>query len=150
GVYFPEQTIRLRPEDSGTATSPTRIRPLAGNVVFSGGRSIDGWKKLGNHKHIPSAVAKHIYVADAPKVGGKRVNFRQLWVNGNKAVRLESHGDMDVTRIFDLNFTKQREVIPILFNDFKFVLVMEFFILQGWAIALMRVNDAIVHKDSIE
>src|SRR5690606_20251775 len=44
GIYFPEQTIRLRPEDSGTAVSPTRIRPLDGKAVFSGGRSIKGWK----------------------------------------------------------------------------------------------------------
>lgn len=150
GIYFPEQTIRLRPEDSGTATSPTRIRPLEGNAVFSGGRSIDGWKKLGRHKNVPSAIAKHIYVADAPKVGGKRVNFRQLWVNGNKAVRAESHGDMELPRILNWNFTKQTAVIPNVFKDFKFVPGMEFFIHQWWAIAQLRVKEAIVHKDSIE
>src|SRR5690606_30673736 len=41
-------------------------------------------------------------------------------------------------------------VIPNVFNDFKFVPGMEFFIHQWWAIAQLRVKDAIVHKDSIE
>ncbi len=140
GIYFPEQTIRLRPEDTGTAASPTRIRPLDGKVIFSGGKSIGGWKKHG----------KHIYVADAPKVGGKRVNFRQLWVNNSKAIRAESHGDMELPRILNWNFEKQTAIIPNVFKDFKFVEGMEFFIHQWWAIAQLRVKDAVVHKDSIE
>lgn len=150
GIYFPEQTIRLRPEDSGTAASPTRIRPLEGKAVFSGGRSITGWKKVGKHPHIPSMVARHVYVADAPKVGGKRVNFRQLWVDGNKAIRAESHGDMELPRILNWNFEKQTAVIPNVFEGFQFTDGMEFFIHQWWAIAQLRVKDAVVHKDSIE
>lgn len=150
GTYFPDQTIRLRPEDSGTATSPTRIRPLDGKVVFSGGRSIRGWSKLGKHRDIPTAVSRHIYVADAPKIGGKRVNFRQLWVNNNKAIRAESHGDMELPRILNWNFDKETAVIPNVFDGFKFVEGMEFFIHQWWAIAQLRVKDAVVHKDSIE
>src|SRR5690606_39498801 len=62
GIYFPEQAIQLRPEDSGTATSPTRIRPLDGKVVFSGGRRVTGWSRLGKHRDLPLAIARHIYV----------------------------------------------------------------------------------------
>lgn len=150
GTYFPDQTIQFRPEDSGTAASPTRIRPLDGKVVFSGGRSIDGWQKIGKHRDIPSSVARHIYVADAPKVGGKRVNFRQLWINNNKAIRAESHSDLELPRILNWNFDKQTAIIPNVFNGFKFTEGMEFFIHQWWAIAQLRVKDAVVHKDSIE
>lgn len=151
GTYFPEQTIRLYPEDSGTAESPTRIRPVAGDeVVLSGGRRITGWSKLGKHRDIPAAVAQHIYVADAPKVGGKRVNFRQLWINDKKATRAESHGDMELPRILNWNFDKQTAVIPNVFDTFRFTDGMEFFIHQWWAIAQLRVKDAVVHKDSIE
>lgn len=149
-VYFPDQTIQLRPEDSGTATSPTRIRSLEGKAVFSGGRSIHGWSKLGKHRDIPSAIARHIYVADAPKVSGKRVNFRQLWVNNKKAIRAESHGDMELPRILNWNFEKQTAIIPNVFEKFEFTQGMEFFIHQWWAIAQLRVKDAVVHKDSIE
>lgn len=150
GTYFPHQTIQLRPEDSGTATSPTWIRPLDGKVVFSGGRPIIGWKKLGKHRNIPSHIARHIYVAEAPKVGGKRVNFRQLWVNNKKATRAESHGDLELPRILNWNFEKQTAVIPNVFEKFEFAEGMEFFIHQWWAIAQLRVKDAVVHKDSIE
>lgn len=151
GTYFPEQTIRLFPEDSGTAESPTRIRPVAGEkVVFSGGRKITGWTKLGKHRDMPSAIARHIYVADAPKVGGKRVNFRQLWVDNKKAIRAESHSDRELPRILNWNFDKQTAVIPNVFDTFRFTEGMEFFIHQWWAIAQLRVKDAVVHKDSIE
>ncbi|PRD54184.1 L-rhamnose mutarotase [Sphingobacterium gobiense] len=151
GIYFPAQTIRLRPEDSGTPESPTRIRSIAGDkVVFSGGRKISGWTKLGKHRDIPSAVARHIYVADAPKVGGKRVNFRQLWVNDKKAIRAESHGDLELPRILNWDFDKQTAIIPNVFNGFKLTEGMEFFIHQWWAIAQLRVKNAVVHKDSIE
>ncbi|PRD49254.1 L-rhamnose mutarotase [Sphingobacterium haloxyli] len=151
GVYFPEQTIRLRPEDSGTPESPTRIRSITGDkVVFSGGRQILGWTKLGKHRDIPLAVARHIYVADAPKVGGKRVSFRQLWVNDKKAVRAESHGDLELPRILNWNFDKQTAIIPNVFSKFAFAEGMEFFIHQWWAIAQLRIKNAVVHKDSIE
>ncbi|NGM64520.1 L-rhamnose mutarotase [Sphingobacterium sp. SGR-19] len=150
GIYFPEQTIRLRPEDTGTAASPTRIRPLEGKAVFSGGRAIHGWSKLGKQRDVPSTVSRHIYVADAPKVGGKRVNFRQLWVNNKKAIRAESHGDMELPRILNWNFDKQTAIIPNVFERFEFVQGMEFFIHQWWAIAQLRVKDAVVYKDSIE
>src|SRR5690606_5308196 len=150
GTYYPHQTIRLRPEDSGTAASPTRICSLDGEVIFSGGRSINGWKKLRNRRNIPTSVARHIYVADAPKVGGKRVHFRQLWINNNKAIRAESHGDLELPRILNWNFDKQTAIIPNVFNGFQFTEGMEFFIHQWWAIAQLRVKDAVVYKDSIE
>src|SRR5690606_18576039 len=150
GIYFPEQAIQLRPEDSGTATSPTRIRPLDGKVVFSGGRRVTGWSRLGKHRDLPLAIARHIYVADVPKVGGKRVDFRQLWVNNKKAIRAESHSDLELPRILNWNFDKQTAIIPNVFDAFKFTEGMEFFIHQWWAIAQLRVKDAVVHNDSIE
>ena len=140
GTYRPEQTIRLKPEDSGTAQSPTRIRAWKGaEVIFSGGRRIEGWKKQGK-----------LYVAQAPKIGGKRVNFRQLWVNNQKAIRAESHNDLELPRILNWNFEKGTAIIPNVFPKFQLTDGMEFFIHQWWAIAQLRIKDAVIHKDSIE
>lgn len=150
GVYYPAQTILIRPEDSGTESSPTRIRPLDGSVTFSGGVPVSGWSILGKHPNLANSMAKNIYVADAPKVGGKRVNFRQLWVNDKKAIRAESHEDWSLPRIVNWNFEKETAIIPNVFKDFRFAEGMEFFIHQWWAVAQLRVKDAIVHKDSIE
>ena len=69
GTYFLYEPLRLRPEDSGLT--------IAGNnVVISGGLKITNWKKHGK-----------LMVADVPDFNGRPIDFRQLWVNGSKAVR---------------------------------------------------------------
>lgn len=151
GVYRPDQRIVFRPEDAGTANSPTRILPLKGQrVKISGGRPIKGWQPLKSHPKISKEIAKHVLVADAPKVGGKSVNFRQLWVNNKKAQRAESHKDNELPRIINWNFERASAVIPNDFKGLEFTPGMEFFIHQWWAIAQLRVKDATIHQDSIE
>ncbi len=72
GTYFLYEPLRLRPEDSGLT--------IAGNnAVISGGLKITNWKKLGK-----------LMVADVPDFNGRPIDFRQLWVNGSKAVRARS------------------------------------------------------------
>ena len=46
GIFELPEPIFIRPEDSGTAESPTVIKGLEDGVVLSGGRKINGWKKL--------------------------------------------------------------------------------------------------------
>ncbi|RZK54831.1 MAG: hypothetical protein EOO91_15205, partial [Pedobacter sp.] len=68
GIYKLDETIILKPEDSGTKESPTQIISAQNaKVVFSGGLNIKGWKKVS----IPIAgLAKeaigNIWVAEAP------------------------------------------------------------------------------------
>ena len=72
GTYFLYEPLRLRPEDSGLT--------IAGNnAVISGGLKITNWKKHGK-----------LMVADVPDFNGRPIDFRQLWVNGSKAVRARS------------------------------------------------------------
>lgn len=149
GTYRPSQTVLIRPEDSGTEASPTRIKAIGNEVVFSGGVSVSGWQKAGKHSKLLPAIAKHIYVADAPRIGGKYFPFRQLWVGDKKAIRAESHHDYELPRILNWNFEQQTAVIPNVFKNFRFEEGMEFFIHQWWAIAQLRVKQAKVTKDSI-
>ena len=46
GIYALAESIFIRPEDSGTADSPTTIKGLDDGVVLSGGRKINAWKKI--------------------------------------------------------------------------------------------------------
>lgn len=139
GVYRPAQTILLRPEDSGTEKSPTLIKGIGKEVILSGGVPVSGWKK----------AEKNIYVADAPRVGGKFFPFRQMWVGDQKAIRAESHHDYELPRILNWNFEQQTAIIPNVFKNFQFEEGMEFFIHQWWAVAQLRIKDAKVTKDSI-
>lgn len=148
-VYRPAQTIVIRPEDSGTAASPTRIKAQGKQAIFSGGVAVNGWKPVGRNAGIPSDIAKHVLVADAPHVGGRFFPFRQLWVDGRKAIRAESHDDDHLPRITNWNFDNGTAIIPNVFPDFQFREGMEFFIHQWWAIAQLRVKRAEVQKDSI-
>jgi hypothetical protein len=96
GVYQLDSPLFFRPEDSGTATSPTLIEAATNEQpVVSGGVLIQGWEKLkGTIPGLPEAARGQIWVTDAPKFGGRLLEFRQIWVNDLKAVRArEPNGD---------------------------------------------------------
>lgn len=81
GTYVMDAPLELRPEDSGTAACPITWRAAAGaEVVLSGGRKITGaWTKGDGG----------IWHTDLTGVGlaADRWNFRQLFVDGVRAVR---------------------------------------------------------------
>jgi hypothetical protein len=72
GIYFLYEPLRLRPEDSG-------LTIVGNSAVISGGLKITNWKKQGK-----------LMVADVPDFNGRPIDFRQLWINGSKAVRARS------------------------------------------------------------
>ncbi len=76
GVYPLQEAVVFTPEDSGTPEAPVVYR-ASGEVVFSGGERITGWKR---HKG-------DIWVASLPEVAAGTWNFRQLYVAGEMAVR---------------------------------------------------------------
>jgi hypothetical protein len=85
GTYAFHEPVFIRPEDSGTKESPTIIRSVGDEkVILSGGISINGWKKQGK-----------VWVADVPAFNGRPLDFRQLWVNGKKAVRARDVEDFE-------------------------------------------------------
>ena len=78
GTYYLAVPLALTPADSGTATCPITWRAAKGErVLLSGGVRITGtWKKGANG----------IWSVTIPNVGNDW-NFRQLFVNGKRAIR---------------------------------------------------------------
>lgn len=77
GTYYLYEPLRLRPEDSGLTLEGE-------DAVISGGMKITGWKRQGK-----------LLVADVPDFNGRPVDFRQLWINGQKAVRARDVSDFE-------------------------------------------------------
>ena len=78
GVYPVTETVSFDAEDSGTDKHSITYAAAPGEtVVLSGGRRITGWKK----------GAGEIWTAELPEVRAGEWYFRQLFVNGNRAIR---------------------------------------------------------------
>lgn len=77
GTYYLYAPLRLRPEDSG-------LRIEGDGAVITGGMPITGWKRQGKW-----------LVASVPDFNGRPVDFRQLYINGEKAVRARDVSDFE-------------------------------------------------------
>src|SRR5436190_23562646 len=68
GIYRPPQTIVLRTEDCGTATSPTFIEAETGEQpILSGGISITGWKiSKDAMPDLPALAKGKVWGGDVP------------------------------------------------------------------------------------
>lgn len=133
GIYRLNQTITVRPEDSG-------IRIVAdGNAVVSGGVKITGWKKQGG-----------MYVADVPEFNGRPLEFRQLWVNGRKADRARDVADFE--KMYRIrNIDKKNEILYVPAAAVKKILGerhAEMAIHEMWCVANLRIKGIKVQGDS--
>lgn len=133
GTYRLNQTITVRPEDSG-------IRIVAdGNAVVSGGVKITGWKKQGR-----------MYVADVPEFNGRPLEFRQLWVNGRKADRARDVADFE--KMYRIrNIDKKNEILYVPAAAVKKILGerhAEMVIHEMWCVANLRIKGIKVQGDS--
>ncbi|MDR0540585.1 MAG: right-handed parallel beta-helix repeat-containing protein [Dysgonamonadaceae bacterium] len=140
GVYPLDEAILIRPEDSGTESSPTIIEAFAGEQpVLSGGVRITGWKKEGKYR-----------TAQVPEHNGFPFLFRQLWVNGKKAVRARDVANFDdMNRIVSVDKEKQILWIPAkAVSKIKSAANMELILHQMWEIAVLRIKNIIVQGDS--
>ena len=92
GTYYLYEPLRLRPEDSG-------LTIVGEHAVISGGMPISDWERQGG-----------LLVADVPDFNGRPVDFRQLWVNGKKAVRARDVMDFEqMHRI--MTYDKKKQVL---------------------------------------
>jgi len=148
GEYVLDEPLFIRPEDSGTATSPTIIENASGaKPVISGGISIINWKKITAHiAGLPKEAQGNIWQASTPQTAGNILLFRQLWVNGEKAIRArESNTDESMSRILSIDKQKQEIWINIPVGGLpKDPAQMEMVIHQMWAIANLRVKSIII------
>jgi hypothetical protein len=151
GTYNLFEPIVIKPEDAGTALSPTYIEAAANETpVISGGFAISNWKQMtATVAGLPVAAQGKVWVADVPLTAGRLSEFRQLWVNGAKAVRAKSmNGDL-MDRILSWDKKEQTCWIPrpktLPVQNMNGV---EMFIHQWWAIAILRIKKMEVSGDS--
>lgn len=133
GTYFLNQPIIVRPEDNGT-------RIVAdGKAVISGGVKIANWKKEGKY-----------YVADVPEFNGRPLEFRQLWVNGKKAVRARDVADFNnMFRIRSLDKAKETIYVPAAaVRKIVNAKHAEMVIHEMWCIANLRIKGVKIAGDS--
>ena len=146
GTYAFYEPVFIRPEDSGTKESPTIIRSVGDEkVILSGGISINGWKKQGK-----------VWVADVPAFNGRPLDFRQLWVNGKKAVRARDVEDFEkMNRICSVDEKNDILYVPAVsirrLIDNKGNLkakYAEMVLHQMWCVANLRIRSVEVQGDS--
>ncbi len=146
GSYHLNEPVFIRPEDSGTHDSPTTI--IADNnakPIISGGLQIKNWRLAPVVNGLKKGA---VWVADAPSIAGELLNYRQLWVNGKKAVRAKSTVGDQMERILSWDKESQTCWIPYKNKSVQFEPGMEMFIVQWWAIANLRIKNIQVQKDS--
>lgn len=133
GTYNLNQPIIIRPEDNGT-------RIVAdGKVVISGGVKVSGWKKEGKY-----------YVATVPDFNGRPLEFRQMWVNGKKAVRARDVDDFeDMFRIRNIDKAKEIVYVPTAaVKKIKGAQYAEMVLHEMWCVANLRIKDIKIQGDS--
>ena len=146
GVYAQRNSLFLRPEDSGTPDSPTVICAVDGaHPVISGGVAVTGWKRGCNHPAIPEKLRQKIWSAEAPLIGNRRVETRQMWVNGHKVQRAAQFPDGGLEQMIDFNPEEQTITIPVSQNvnpkRLQNAGQLEMIVHQRWAIAILRVKS---------
>ena len=146
GVYAQRNSLFLRPEDSGTPDSPTVICAVDGaHPVISGGVAVTGWKRGCNHPAVPEKLKQKIWSAEAPLIGNRRVETRQMWVNGHKVQRAAQFPDGGLEQMIDFNPEEQTITIPVSQNvnpkRLQNAGQLEMIVHQRWAIAILRVKS---------
>lgn len=133
GTYRISQPIIIRPEDNDTKIVGE------GNVIINGGVEIKGWKKQGKY-----------WVADVPEWNGRPLEFRQLWINGKKAIRARDVEDFEkMTRI--LSVDKSKETIYVPSSSVKKIVHAqhaEMVLHEMWCIANLRIKEIKMMGDS--
>ncbi len=151
GTYYLGETLFVRPEDSGTPSSPTVIVGAEGRKsVLSGGMPIEMQKDSNCCKSSP------VCLSSSPK-GRNTIIVRQLW-QGDRKLPHASLVPLD-SMINIIDFRKEeREVwIPLAsFQPFQQsdvdqeICNLEMILHQRWAIAILRVKSYVVEGDIVK
>jgi len=158
GVYPLNDSLLVRPEDSGTEASPTIFEAAPGTVpVLSGGRQINGWQKFhGRIAGLPDPARKNIWVADAPSVDGRVLAFRQLWINDQKATRARTPNGDTLNRLVAWDRTNhEARIATSALGKLRNPSGVEMIFHQQWEIAFCRlksisINGEIAHLRFLE
>lgn len=147
GTYHLGETLFVRPEDSGTPSSPTVI------VGAENGRSVlSGGMPLQMNK-----VSDSEFYSASPLVGRRNIDVRQLW-KGDKKVPHASLVPLD-SLINIIDFRKEEREVWLPLSSFQSVLHgnlqdeirnLEMILHQRWAIAILRVKSFVVEQDIVK
>lgn len=124
--YILSSPLYLRQEDSFLKISSPHSARISSKAV------IRGWKKEGK-----------FWVAEAPNAGTRPLRIRQLYVNGQKALRSTQFGNYEMQRMTDFR-TKERSIIiptPENLSQLQREDALEMLVHQRWAIAILRVKS---------
>ncbi len=138
GDYCVYEPVFVRPEDSGTPEAPTVITS-DGVAWLNGGVRIDGWKRQGK-----------LLVADVPAFNGRPLDFRQLYVNGKKAVRARDVQDFEKMHRIISN-DPVNEILWVPAEAVKGILkspYAEMVLHEMWCVANLRIKSIEIHGDS--
>ncbi len=140
GIYSPDTTFNLGPEDSGNNGYSVIWQSYKGEKpVFSGGKSIAGWTLFDKEKNIY-------------KTNVGCLTFRQLYVNGKRAVRARTPNrscEIDkgpYARIFSWN--NFHPAIPSsIISGLSKTSQVEFCVNMYWQHFRYRINSFSIHGD---
>lgn len=145
GTYTQDESLYLRPEDSGTKESPTIIKAIAnGEAIISGGVKINTENYLNDGAN---------FVFTSPEIAGKSVITRSLWVDDKKLQRASMLPVGMMERMTDFNPTDETITIPAScltkhrINSINDAPSLEMIVHQRWAIAILRVKDIKIKND---
>jgi hypothetical protein len=130
GSYFISNTIVFNSRDSGTSGHPVIYRNYPGETpVISGGKFITGWTLFDAGKNIYKATISAL-------------NFRQLYVNGVKAIRARTPnpGNFFMTTGFD-NTNKNIQVESSEISNWNNFTKAEMHLMTQWADNTLRLNS---------
>lgn len=142
GTYELTNPVWLRVEDAGTATSPTVIESANGeHAILSGGRRITGWTRADVLPGLPDIAKGKVWMTNAPIIGGKPVQFRELWVSGRKATRARTPNDPLMSQLLGWERSEEQAIVPTaalggLIRADGAEMVIE----QQWEIAVLRLR----------
>lgn len=134
GTYAMETPLVFTPADSGSADSTITYAAAPGEtVVISGGRPIAGWKSGGESK----------WIVELPGVKSGQWFFRQLVVNGQRAIRARWPDEDGVLHIATVGnevkaFTFDRTLPPENLGDQDAELV----VYENWSVSRALVKSS--------
>lgn len=150
GRYRLLEPLLIRPEDSGTEDSPTYFMSAPGErAELSGGVAVTGWRPVdGRVDGLPDAAQGEVWVAEAPRVGPRRLEFRDLWVNGQRADRARDSYAEDMNELLVWDRDKREAWISAPEGNWSGnPEPLEMVVHQMWAIAILRVKTLDVQGD---
>jgi len=147
GVYWLDRPLTIRPEDSGTAASPTVFEAAPGEQpVLSGGVALAAWQLLNEPvRGLPDVARGRIWITNTPIFNGRPLEFRQLWVNDRKATRARTPNGDAMEHLTAWDREKEEAGFPSsLVAALKNPDGAEMIVAQQWAIAILRLKTLVI------